>query len=270
MNFPDLRFGSLTGSPAPGSQSLVTRPFQKSILRVASDMSLRLLVSLLGLLLTVFPGTAQEKPAVSPQPEVKKIGETRYRIGGIEFDAKTREVRFPVTVNMREGGPIEYVLVHEHGKVHESIFTTAISPTHLQVAMKLLRYKSGNGDVFNRLLTPEAIAKEGGKKEDRGDSVFFRFLAEGTETGVPVYEFVIDGESATPMSPGPWIYTGSKVEEGTFMAEAEGSIIAVYLDPLALFNMTRAGADLDDRWGARSSVIPEIGTKGTLTIRFEE
>ena len=64
----------------------------------------------------------------------------------------------------------------------------------------------------------------------------------------------------------PWIYTGSKIENGTFMAEAEGSIIAIYLDPLAIFNMTIDGADTDERWGANSEMIPEIGTPGVLTV----
>ncbi|NLT71833.1 MAG: hypothetical protein GXX91_14250 [Verrucomicrobiaceae bacterium] len=202
-----------------------------------------------------------------PEGSVKKVGETRYRIGEIEFDARTREIRFPATVNMREGGPLEYILVHERGKVHESIFTTAVSPLALQVAMKLLRYQAGYGDVFNRLLRPEMLEKEGGTEADRGDSLIFHFQAEGAEKAVPVYEFVIDGENAEAMTPGGWIYTGSVVEDGAFMAEAEGSIIAIYLDHLALFNMTREGADIDERWGARSSAIPEIGTKGTLTIQ---
>ena len=208
--------------------------------------------------------------AAKPEVSVKKIGETLYRIGEIEFDAKSREIRFPVTVNMREGGPIEYILVNEKGKVHESIFTTSISPTNLQIAMKLLRFKAGRGDVFNRLLAPEVLEKEGGIEADRGDSVSFTFQAEGDGKAVPAYEFVIDGESAEAMKPGGWIYTGSVVDEGTFMAEAEGSIIAIYLDELALFNMTRVGADLDDRWGTRTSKIPEIGTKGILTIQQDD
>lgn len=209
---------------------------------------------------------AVEKMSV-PEGSVKKVGETVYRIGEVEFDAKTREIRFPVTVNMREGGPIEYLLVQERGKVHESIFTTVVSPLSLQVAMKLLHYQSGYGDVFNRLLRSEVLEKEGGTEADRGDSVIFTFQAEGGEKAVPVYEFVIDGESAEAMTPGGWIYTGSVVDEGTFMAEAEGSIIAIYLDHLALFNMTREGADVDERWGARSTTIPEIGTKGSLVIQ---
>src|SRR5690606_6298120 len=54
---------------------------------------------------------AVEKMSV-PEGGVKKVGATLYRIGEVEFDAKTREIRFPVTVNMREGGPMEYILVH--------------------------------------------------------------------------------------------------------------------------------------------------------------
>lgn len=205
----------------------------------------------------------------APGVSVKKIGENLYRLGEIEFDAKSREIRFPVTVNQREGGPIEYLLVRETGKVHESILTTSVSPLHLQIVMKLLRYQGGNGDVFNRLLTPEVLEKDGGKEADRGESVSFLFQPEGGKA-LPVHEMIIDGESAEAMAPGDWIYTGSAVEDGAFMAEAEGSIIAIYLDHLAMFNMTREGADLDERWGARHTVIPEIGTKGTLTIRAGE
>ncbi len=204
--------------------------------------------------------------AAAEEAAIKKIGENRYRLGEIQFDAKTREVTLPVTVNMREGGPIEYLLVHENGKVHESIFTTAVPPTQLQIVMKLLRFNAGKGDVFNRLLAPENLEKEGGTKEERGDAVRFLFQQPGGEA-LLIHELVIDGQSAEAMTAGDWIYTGSEIQEGAFMAEAEGSIIAIYLDHLALFNMTREGADDDDRWGTRTSLIPEIGTKGTLLIQ---
>ncbi|MEC5129489.1 YdjY domain-containing protein [Verrucomicrobiales bacterium BCK34] len=211
-----------------------------------------------------------EEEKAAPRPGVKKIGENRYRIGLVDFDAKSREISIPVVVNMREGGPIEYVLVHENGKVHEAVLTTAASPLDIQIAMKLLKYKAGNGDVFNKLLPPELIEKEGGKKEDRGDTVFFGFQPDGSSTQIPAYELIIDGEDAEAMEAGGWTYTGSVLEGDTFMAEAEGSILAIYLDHLSLFNMTRDGADLDDRWGARTSAIPEIGTKGIFRISPRE
>jgi hypothetical protein len=34
-----------------------------------------------------------------------------------------------------------------------------------------------------------------------------------------------------------------------------------------MFNMTRDGADIDERWGANGDAIPEIGTKGTLILK---
>lgn len=215
--------------------------------------------------LVCLPCQGEEEKAPS-KPQVKKIGENRYRIGQVEFDARTREISIPAVVNMREGGPIEYILVHENGKVHESVLITSASPLDIQIAMKLLKYKAGHGDVFNRLLPPELIEKEGGKKDERGQTVYFSYEADGAEKPIPAYELVVDGEDADAMDPGGWIYTGSVIENGNFMAEAEGSILAIYLDHLSLFNMTREGADLDDRWGARSSAIPEIGTKGTFRI----
>jgi hypothetical protein len=78
---------------------------------------------------------------------------------------------------------------------------------------------------------------------------------------------ILDGDSLEPLlSPG-WIHTGSTRHEGQFMAQAEGGFIAIYLDPNAMFNMIREGADIDERWGANAEDIPEIGTKGELVIR---
>ncbi len=215
-------------------------------------------------------GLSQGAPEQEDRPLVTKIGDNRYRIGEIEFDAKERRVHLPVTVNMREGGPIEYFLVHEAGKVHESILVTSVSPLHLQIALKLLKFRSGNGDAFNRLLPPDLIEEEGGKLEDRGAPVKFSFSPETSDSETGITEMMIDGENSLPMDHGDWIYSGSSIDGGSFMAEVEGSIIAIYLDPMAMFNMTRDGADLDERWGANSQTIPEIGTRGILTVRIDE
>lgn len=208
----------------------------------------------------------EESPVTTPRPAVTQIGEHQYRLGEIEINSKKREISFSAAVNMREGGPIEYVLVHEQGKVHESILTTSISPMNLQIALKLLKFESGYGDVFNLLLVPELLEKEGGTVDERGDPIEFRFLPEGKTQPLEIQDLVMDGMKKTTMQGEPWIYTGSRIENGTFMAEAEGSIIAIYLDHLAIFNMTIEGADTDERWGANSEMIPEIGTAGKLII----
>ncbi len=219
---------------------------------------------------------AKTVAADEPQPIVKKVGETTYRVGLIEFDAKTREVSIPVVVNQREGGPIEYVLVSEVGKTHEAILTTKARPMDLQIALKLLKYKAGEGDVFDKMLPAEDRKIKGDKSAERGDPVDFliKWQAEGQEKSSSINQWLIDGatikndkEVGKTMPDHPWNYTGSVVSEGKFYAEIEGSIIGVYLDPVALFNTTVPGAEIDERWGANHTIIPEIGTKATLIIQ---
>lgn len=260
-------------------------------------------------------GSAAEKA----RDAVRRVGETRFRLGEVEFDAESKEVFLPVAVNMREGGPMEYLLVHESGKTHESIFSTKASPLHLRIALELLGFRAGEGDVFHPLLTEEMAAARGGTEAGRGDGVevWFRREAiaekdagemgkEGEATNSPASHssqdshesdadsgegerekgsdaekemdkekekellaapLVLDGTESLPMAPEPWVFTGSRVENGTFQAETEGSIIAIYLDPYALFNMTREGADNDERWGANPGLIPPLGEKGTIVLR---
>ena len=162
---------------------------------------------------------------------------------------------------------MEYLLVHETGKVHESVLVTEISPLHLQIALKLLKYETGHGDVFNRLLPPHLIKEEGGSQDERGELTEFLFQPDNSEIETAASKMVLDGDSQEPLQSPGWIHTGSTHQEGQFMAEAEGGFIAIYLDPNAMFNMTRGGADIDERWGANADAIPEIGTKGELVIR---
>ncbi|RYD39074.1 MAG: hypothetical protein EOP85_16590 [Verrucomicrobiaceae bacterium] len=82
----------------------------------------------------------EEKPAEPAKPSVKKLDENRYQVGQVIFDRKKREVRFPAKVNMTEG-LLEFLLVHEKGKLHESLFSTTTSPTDISLALTLLRYK---------------------------------------------------------------------------------------------------------------------------------
>ncbi len=213
-------------------------------------------------------GETKPAPAKMEKPEVKKIGESRFRLGDIEFDAKTKEISIPVIVNMQQGGPIEYILVNEKGKVHESIFTTTASPMALQLAMKLLKFQSGNGDLFNVRLAEEEKAEKSGKKEDRGQEFQLTVKFEGKEEEVAVHTLVLDGaDVGETMTEGGWVYSGSAVANGSFLAEVEGSFIAVYLDDLAMFNMSRDGADNDERWAANDHLLPEVGKKGTLILK---
>ncbi|MDF1753822.1 MAG: YdjY domain-containing protein [Verrucomicrobiales bacterium] len=232
---------------------------------------------ILGILLIASLGAAQDEKEPTPvKPSVKKIGDTTYRLGLVEFDAKTREISIPVVVNQREGGPIEYILVHENGKTHESILTTKARPMNVQIALKLLKYQAGEGDVFDKLLPAEDRKIKGDKSAERGEAVdvLVKWMDKEEEKISSINQWTIDGETikgegqaGEAMPEHPWNYTGSVIMDGKFLGEIEGSIIAIYLDPVSLFNTTVPGAEIDERWGANDRVIPEIGTKATLILR---
>lgn len=206
----------------------------------------------------------------STKASVKKIGENLYQLGAITFNGKTLEIRFPVTMNL-EKGLLEYVLVTDEGKIHESLLSTKVRPSQLQIALKLCHYTEGVGDIFDALY-PKDEKKGAAGKADRGSAL--RIAAEWTEKneGVEkprrfqINELIRDLKTHTKMSEDQWIYSGSIIYEGTFIAESEGTLIAVYIDNGSLINSFRPGSDDDERWVTNAEVAPPMGTPITLIL----
>jgi len=197
----------------------------------------------------------------------------RFKIGDVELNRQTRAIRFPAVVNMREG-LLEFVIVHEKGKVHESLLRTAINATHLNLALKLLRYQSSpelfmlrDEDGFPNGLMPAVDAKT--KAAAR---VEIRMLWKDGETehSATVNECIKNNRNETVMPAGPWLYGGSAVHEGHYAAEISGDIVAILTSEAAIFNYpganNRVGADYGN-WYALTKVIPDVGTPVTVEIR---
>ncbi|MEM1294872.1 MAG: YdjY domain-containing protein [Verrucomicrobiota bacterium] len=204
---------------------------------------------------------ADAQEADPKKPAVEQVSETKFRLGTIEFDSDTREIRFPGVVNMTQG-ILEYVLVHVNGKDHESLFTTEISPTELNIVLKLLRFKTGDGDLFHGFYPPGELPDF----EPLGDGIDMFATWPGSIEN-PVYELIRDEKGDGAMSPLPWIYNGSEVVNGRFEAEYEGSFFAIYRDPLALFNTQHPRAIDDENWFPIKANIPAMETPITIILK---
>jgi hypothetical protein len=68
------------------------------------------------------------------------------------------------------------------------------------------------------------------------------------------------------MPPTPWLFTGSMVVDGRFIADLDGSIIATYSDPAAVLNNPLAGRLDDTVYEANADILPAPGTEVTVTI----
>ncbi len=209
-------------------------------------------------------------PSAEPvQPSVKKLDETRYQIGGVSFDEKSREIRFPTKVNMTEG-LLEYLIVHLNGKVHEALLITEISPTDLNLAFTLLRYPPSrelyplpeeDGSASSKF--PEVPADV---KARSRVAVDVEWTVDGKLRRVPINEWIQHAVKSTSMPAGPWVYGGSEFFEGKFIPETSGDIAAIFLAMSALINYPGDDNHSDEVWTPFPKRVPPVETNVTVII----
>ena len=68
------------------------------------------------------------------------------------------------------------------------------------------------------------------------------------------------------MPPGPWVYGGSDIHDGKFIAETTGDVIAIYLAMSALVNYPGEDRSDDTVWIPFTNRVPPEGTKVTVII----
>ena len=213
------------------------------------------------------PGAVPSAEAV--RPSVKKIDETRYQIGGVSFDEKSREIRFPAKVNMTEG-LLECLIVHLNGKVHEALLITEISPTDLNLAFTLLRYPPSrelyplleeDGAASNKF--PEVPADI---KARARVAIDVEWTMDGKLRRVPINEWIQHAVKSTSMAAGPWVYGGSEFSAGKFIPETSGDIAAIFLAMSALINYPGDDNHSDDVWTPFPKRVPPVETNVTVII----
>jgi len=217
------------------------------------------------------------KPAAAPgaaasladsTKAIQKIEGTRYKLGALEFDQKSREVSIPAKVNLREG-LLEYVLVHESGKVHESLLSTAVKPFELNVVLLLLNWKKS--EAFFDFSRPErggVLVKGAVNPAASHVEVHVAWKdKDGHDQTCRIENWLHQVEKKAKITEEPFIYTGSQIlPDGAFLAEQTGSILALYQDPGSLVNNPREGNDLDDVW-INDPAVPEKGTPVTVIFK---
>lgn len=197
------------------------------------------------------------------RPEIVALSSTRSRLGLIEFDHVSREVLIPAQVNM-ERGILEYALVSEKGKLHEALLSTAARPFDLNVVLLLLNYQP-DSEWWVPPAKPKPLSKVG--MTARLEVLLRWKQGEGEEKTVRLDEWISDLVTGKPAAATPWIYTGSYFnEDNQFVADVDGSFLALYHDGRSLINNPREGADNDEQWGPASG-IPSKGTSVVVVLK---
>jgi hypothetical protein len=192
-------------------------------------------------------------PAVpANEPSVPNLGRVR-------LDPKDRSLRFPVSINQRSG-LVEYALVTEEGKTHESVFRTDAEPTHIHLGLLLL---GGTPSYAHRLpIHPSQ------KLPGEPVRIEIAWTEGGIEIVKPLEAFIVTTNDTATLVPEPWVYNGSVMTGDGIAAQTEGSVVSLRLDPSALINNPRPGRENDELHRADPRSFPVDRTNFEMIIRL--
>lgn len=192
---------------------------------------------------------------------IQKIDNNNYTLGNLTINKQSREIVIPGTVNM-SSGPVEYLAVTSSGKTHESVLVLDIRPLHLQLALFLLGLDCGQN-----------LSYQGDSTMPVGDLVELEVSwrdKKGNLIKKAATDLIRDTKSNSAMQKTRWIFSGSRMHEGYFVADEDGSIIAVYNDPSAILNNPLEGRGDDTSYEASAAIVPVVGTSVNLTVKAKK
>jgi hypothetical protein len=216
----------------------------------------------------------QANPSITPPPPVElqektlsaveKISPGNFRIGDIEINKNKKSISFPASINM-DKGLLEYLLVQGAGKTYESLFRTKVQPYDLQIAFLLLGFEG----------TDNPLSFQGASEKPKGEPVEITVTYDkrGKTVEIKPEEWILtktkEGKDKN-VGALEWVFTGSVIIDGRFLAQIEGSIIAIYRDPAALIDNASPGGESDEVWFVKEGAIPPVGTPVTVTIKAKK
>lgn len=205
---------------------------------------------------------AQEKNPFGKEPLPKAVivdvAPGVKRVGAVTLDANKKQISLPVAINMNEG-PLEYLVVTGKGKTHESLLVTHAEPFHIKVAMLLLNCKGSDGRLI----------PEDDEKPIPGEQVKVELhWKEEDQQKKSALEHFVQRVDKKKVTEGPFVFNGSRVFQGTFLAQRDGSVVSLITDNAALFNNPRLGRDDDEIWRPQAKGLPPLDSNGTLVIKI--
>ena len=193
-------------------------------------------------------------------PPIEKMGNGEFRLGEIVVNKVERAITFPAQVNM-DRGMLEYLIVHNKGKTHESLLRTLIDPYNLQIAFMLLGFEG----------TDQRLAMQGDPSLPKGERIQISITAaDGAKAvTIPAEQWLINkiGDEMNDVKTMNWVFSGSYVDSGRFMAGETGSIAAIWHDPVAMIDNASPGGESNRIWFVKQGTVPPVGTSVKVTIK---
>jgi hypothetical protein len=212
----------------------------------------------------VAPSTSAEAKARLEQVlDKKQVRPGVYQVGEVRLDVEARTVTLPARVNMREH-VIEYALVTEEGKRHESLLTTSVRPEEVHLACLLLGVE------------PRRLDRDREKGTNETIGVLITWERNGPPARHDLSELLLLSERGPGLADPPrkafpaggWVYNGSFFDRFGFVASRESSLISLIQDPAALVNHTGPNRFNDDAHEPNPKRLPPVDTPVRVVLTF--
>ena len=195
----------------------------------------------------------------APRLVIEKISEGVFRLGNIIINKPGRYVSMEGEINMDEG-LVEYLACGAYGKLHESILKVDTDPYYLNIALLLIGLEPGS----------KPIKFQGAAEIPEGDPVEIWVSWKNKENKKVKHraeDLVLNKHTEKSMKHVNWVFAGSEIIDGKFMADVEQSIAAIYHDPFAIFDHTLATGVDDTIYFVNKDVVPVKGTLVSITVK---
>ena len=208
--------------------------------------------------------------AGEPQPDPKNV----FTIGKVTCYKAERRVELEGKICLQDGA-LEYLAVLAGGKEYESVLSFNCKAVDLNLAMIGLGYRAGAGGV----------KKLGDPDVPKGDPVYLHIewkTEDGKTKRVRAEELLYNQATKKPMRKTAWVFTGSdfardpddprklyidpETKRTVFLADIEKNLIAVYRDPLAIFNSPLDTGVDGIYYQVNKELCPKVGTAVRLIL----
>lgn len=209
---------------------------------------------------------APSPTSLSSNTPIRQIGPGLFAIGQIILNQSNQTVTVPATVNLRAGA-LEYVLVTDSGKIHESLLRTSVAPYHLQLALLLagLSPLAATDAIAASAQPPSGVHRPVTPSAEL--TIEVTWTIKRRTRSYPVGRFVQDRRARKAIGAGSWIFTGSRFRDDGFAAQADGSLITLIDDADAIVGSQLPHADDDDNWLAIGEKLPPMDSPVNLILR---
>jgi len=218
--------------------------------------------------LGIFPVLFSQSPESKENklyPEIKVLRPGVYDFGGIIIDQNDTSFSFEAKCN-QISGLVEYALVHENGKTHESLFRTKIAPRLIHACFLLLKQKPDNFLLKKEKFSGQEIAA----LRQKGLEIWVKWDENGSSYHKSLTSMTLNDLSKETLKEKSFVFTGSKVVEGEYLAQMDGSIIAIYQDSRAVINAIDELSSNDDIWLPNEVNLPPLGKNVWISIKLPE